>query len=110
MGFEGLKGGGGFLSITRANGMVTMRVFLGNQEKSWGKMGNEEEGETEMVQRERECVRNSGAMNSSKHFWAGVVSAIVSRFFFLVCFCSRKHYLLLCWLQTVDNICLVIFW
>ncbi|XP_015890636.1 probable mitochondrial adenine nucleotide transporter BTL3 [Ziziphus jujuba] len=88
VGFEGLKVGGGFLSVSLSTkrgkgvGDDDEEGFVGESgEIQW--QNGKEQGETEMVQQRQKARlrKNSGAVNTSKHLWAGAVSAIVSRTF-----------------------------
>lgn len=99
--FEGLRGGGGglFLSVSlsiksREGGDTDDDDgYVRESGEVMGKNGNKssmveaaatvvyEEGEKDqMVQRSRVRGTSSRAMNMTKHLWAGVVAAMVSRF------------------------------
>lgn len=100
MSFECLRGGGGgflsaSLSIKRKDGDGDGDVdddegYVGELREVLRQNGNKvsedestvvnAEGENEMVQ--SSWLKNSSAMNTSKHLWSGAASAIVSRFFF----------------------------
>ena len=73
--------GGWFLSVSlsRDGG------YVGESGESWGQNGGKNLEEEEVVEEEKEKVKvkvkkGSGALNTSKHLWAGAVAAMVSRF------------------------------
>ncbi|OMO56074.1 Endoplasmic reticulum-adenine nucleotide transporter [Corchorus capsularis] len=78
------RGGGGrggwFLSVS----LSREEGYVGESGESWGQNGDKNLVEEEVVEEEKEKVevkKGSGALNTTKHLWAGAVAAMVSRTF-----------------------------
>ena len=94
--FEGLRGGGFLsvsLSIKRSEEENGEEGYVGESRQVLGQNGNgngssEVEAAAVYEERENETVKSvrekgSGALNMTKHLWAGAVAAMVSRFVYL---------------------------
>lgn len=75
------KVGGGFLSISFSIKGSNADGFVGDSAELLGQNGEKSSEEEEEVKGEKIGVQGSGAMNTTKHLWAGAVSAMVSRTF-----------------------------
>ncbi|MBA0860917.1 hypothetical protein Goshw_022474, partial [Gossypium schwendimanii] len=73
---------GWFLSVS----LSSEEGYVGESGESWGQNGDKNLEEVEMVEEEKE-KKGSGALNTTKHLWAGAVGAMVSRFslYALIC-------------------------
>ncbi|XP_022752031.1 probable mitochondrial adenine nucleotide transporter BTL3 [Durio zibethinus] len=72
--------GGWFLSVS----LSREEGYVGESGENWGQNGCKNLEEEEVVEEEKEKVRvkkESGALNTTKHLWAGAVAAMVSRTF-----------------------------
>ncbi|KAH1082677.1 hypothetical protein J1N35_022438 [Gossypium stocksii] len=65
---------GWFLSVS----LSREEGYVGESGESWGQNGDKNLEEVEMVEEEKE-KKGSGALNTTKHLWAGAVAAMVSR-------------------------------
>ncbi|MBA0618457.1 hypothetical protein Godav_027800 [Gossypium davidsonii] len=65
---------GWFLSVS----LSSEDGYVGESGESWGQNGDKNLEEVEMVEEEKE-KKGSGALNTTKHLWAGAVAAMVSR-------------------------------
>ncbi|KAA3473912.1 putative mitochondrial adenine nucleotide transporter BTL3 [Gossypium australe] len=65
---------GWFLSVS----LSREEGYVGESGESWGQNGDKNLAEVEMVEEEKE-KKGSGALNTTKHLWAGAVAAMVSR-------------------------------
>ncbi|KAG8478584.1 hypothetical protein CXB51_028438 [Gossypium anomalum] len=65
---------GWFLSVS----LSREEGYVGESGESWGQSGDKNLAEVEMVEEEKE-KKGSGALNTTKHLWAGAVAAMVSR-------------------------------
>ncbi|MBA0590711.1 hypothetical protein Gorai_019406, partial [Gossypium raimondii] len=65
---------GWFLSVS----LSSEEGYVGESGESWGQNGDKNLEEVEMVEGEKE-KKGSGALNTTKHLWAGAVAAMVSR-------------------------------
>ncbi|MBA0561066.1 hypothetical protein Golob_017920 [Gossypium lobatum] len=65
---------GWFLSVS----LSSEEGYVGESGESWGQNGDKNLEEVEMVEEEKE-KKGSGALNTTKHLWAGAVAAMVSR-------------------------------
>lgn len=82
-------GGCGFLSVSlSANGSGENGDYIQDSEDYLGQNGNKDSmekaiqhEEEEEVREKKAVMRGSGAMNMTKHLWAGAVAAMVSRTF-----------------------------
>ncbi|KAB2004947.1 hypothetical protein ES319_D11G235600v1 [Gossypium barbadense] len=65
---------GWFLSVS----LSSEEGYVGESGESWGQNGDKNLEEVEMVEGEKE-KKGSGALNTTKHLWAGAGAAMVSR-------------------------------
>ncbi|WRX11281.1 Mitochondrial substrate/solute carrier - like 10 [Theobroma cacao] len=72
--------GGWFLSVS----LSREEGYVGESGETWGQNGDKNMEEEEVVEEEKEKLKvkkGSGALNTTKHLWAGAVAAMVSRTF-----------------------------
>ncbi|XP_021274945.1 probable mitochondrial adenine nucleotide transporter BTL3 [Herrania umbratica] len=72
--------GGWFLSVS----LSREEGYVGESGETWGQNGDKNLEEAEVVEEEKEKLKvkkGSGALNTTKHLWAGAVAAMVSRTF-----------------------------
>ncbi|KAK8672978.1 hypothetical protein V6N13_111334 [Hibiscus sabdariffa] len=62
------------VSLSREEG------YVGESDEDWGQTGDKNLEALEIVEKEKE-KKGSGALNTTKHLWAGAVAAMVSRTF-----------------------------
>lgn len=89
--YRGVVGGVGFLSVSlKSNAIVRERKDCLVQN------GDEGSEEALVVERKKHKVeiRRGGAMNTTKHLWAGAIAAMVSRFFCILLYLKNWPFVL----------------